>query len=298
MNAPRSAGQLVGASFALYRRYPWLFLVLAAGVIVPYESIALILTGEGTFGRASESFAVQMPDFVVLWAFVTPLVSSLHVHAVTAVREGREPEAGKVVRRGLIVLPTVAAAAIVSGLGIALGLLALIAPGVILMLRWAVVAQAAAIEHEGWLPALRRSADLTDGNYFHVFIFFTVIGLIASVPVLLAGFAFEGREATAAAVLTGGALNVIAASFAALATAVFYYDLVARWNAISAPAAGRAPGSWDPMAYSDAARPKGWYVNPSDPKKMSHWGGPELPEWNGTARTPRKIRRAWETEND
>jgi hypothetical protein len=29
---------------------------------------------------------------------------------------------------------------------------------------------------------------------------------------------------------------------------------------------------------------------------MSHWGGPELPEWNGIARTPRKIKRAWQAE--
>jgi len=297
MNEPRSVGRLVAATFELYRRYPWLFLVLAAAVIVPYELISLVVTGDGTFARANASFTVQMPDIVVLWAIVTPLVSALHIHAVTTIKEGRVPEIATVVRSGLIVLPTVTAAVIISGLGIALGLVALIVPGVILMLRWAVVAQVAAIDHEGWLPALRRSADLSDGNYFHIFIFFIVVGLIVSAPPLIASIIFEGTESTAAAILTGGVLNVIMASVAALATAVLYYDLVARWEVTPAPAPDGGAGTWNPLAYTDEERPKGWYINPSDPKRMSHWGGPELPEWNGTARTPRKIRRVWESES-
>lgn len=32
---PRDPGAIVASAFRLYRRYPWLFLSLAAGVIVP-----------------------------------------------------------------------------------------------------------------------------------------------------------------------------------------------------------------------------------------------------------------------
>jgi len=297
MSEPRSVGTLVGATFALYWRYPWLFLVLAAAVIVPYELLSLLTTGTSALSREDLDFATQSTLTLITWALVTPLVSALHVHAVTAVRDGREPRIGAVALQGIRALPVVAAASIISGLGIGLGFLALIVPGVILLLRWAVVAQAAAIEREGWLPALRRSADLTDGNYAHIFIFVLVIGTIAGAPLIVATFALGGADISLGAFLLGLTLSVVGASFSALGYALLYYDLVARWEAVSVPAAGRAPGSWDPMAYSDATRPKGWYVNTTDPKKMNHWGGPELPEWNGTARTPRKIRRAWEAED-
>jgi hypothetical protein len=51
---------------------------------------------------------------------------------------------------------------------------------------------------------------------------------------------------------------------------------------------------WDPRAYLDEERPKGWYVDPNDPGKMHHWGGRDSPTWVGTTRTPRKIHRAWQ----
>jgi hypothetical protein len=37
----------VQSAFGLYRRFPLLFFVLAAGVIVPYEVIVLATTGTG-----------------------------------------------------------------------------------------------------------------------------------------------------------------------------------------------------------------------------------------------------------
>jgi hypothetical protein len=73
---------------------------------------------------------------------ITPLVSALHIHGVVAIGEARRPHLGTVGRRGLQVLPVVAAADIMSSIGIALGYVALIVPGILLGLRWAVVAQA------------------------------------------------------------------------------------------------------------------------------------------------------------
>lgn len=296
MSEPRSAGTLIAATIALYRRYPWLFLVLAAAVIVPYELCVLALTGSAGFGYGDASFALEQALSLLAWFLIAPLVSALHIHAVAAVQEGREPQIGSVARQGLRVLPVVVATAIVSGIAITLGYFALLIPGVYLMLRWAVVVQVAAVERDGWLPALRRGSDLSDGHYGHVFIFVIVVGVIASGPPTV-GVLLANGSSSAPVILLGLAVTIITTSFAALATALLYYDLLARWEAGPAQEPERGSGTWDPMAYSDEARPKGWYINPSDPKRMSHWGGPELPEWNGTARTPRKIKRAWESEN-
>jgi len=297
MSAVRSAPRLLVGTFDLYRRYPWLFLVLAAAVIVPYELIALAATGTGAFSRGNVSFGTQMLLQLADWALVTPLVSALHVHAVSEVRHDREPRIRPVALRGLQALPVVAAATIVSWLGILAGMLLFIVPGVILWLRWSVVAQTAAIEREGWLPALSRSSRLTAGHYRHIAAFLIMVGAITSVPYFVGGAAFGHHGVSAASFLVGSATRVVTASFAALAGALLYYDLLMRWETEPQIAPSRSSqSSFDPRSYSDDDRPKGWYVDPASPTRMKHWGGSRQPEWTGSTRTPRKIKRAWRAE--
>lgn len=297
-NTPRSAHQLVAGALGVYRRYPLLFLVLAAGVIVPYEVIVLAATGSGSFSQSTGLLLLLIELFLI-----SPLVSAMHVHAVADLREGRDPRLVPVARRGLGVLPVVAAVSIISWLGIGLGLLLLIIPGIILMLRWFVVAQTAAIEHEGWLPALRRGAELTDGHYGHVFVFSIYVGLIAFVPMLLVEAGF-GDSKTAASFLVGTIVQIVAISFTALATALLFYDLRTRREASAAPELPVGPmpdedrPSIDPRRYSDEDRPKGWYVDPSSPDRMRYWGAADPPDWSGDTRTPRKVRRAWAEESE
>lgn len=315
MSAPRSAPRLLVGTFELYRRYPLLFLVLAAGVIVPYELLTLLTTGTGQLSRASAgggaSFILSLLDMFL----VGPLISALHVHAVAAVRQGGEPQLATVFRRGLKVLPVVAAAMIVSLLGILLGFLLFVVPGVILFLRWVVVAQAAAIEDDGWSTALRRSEQLSAHRYKHIILFVLITGAIAAVPGVAAGFAFGHHDTGAASFLAGLVIHIVTASFAALAMALLFYDLLVRREAEAREFAARAPAiadasaaaseptnavaplpvdpSRDPRQYSDQDRPQGWYVDPSSPKRMRYWGTGDPFGWSGTTRTPRKIRRAW-----
>ncbi|HEX4464909.1 MAG TPA: hypothetical protein VH042_09755 [Solirubrobacterales bacterium] len=307
MTEPRSAYRLVRAALELYLRYPLLFLVLAAGVIVPYEAIVLAATGAGPFAQGSLSFGASSLLTLIGLALIGPLVSALHVHAVSEVLEGREPRLASVARRGLRVLPVVAAAEIVAWLGIALGFLAFVVPGIILLLRWYVVAQAAAIEHEGWSPALRRSRQLTASHYRHLIVFAIYVALITFVPTLLVGFAFGHETTTVASFLVGVALRVVTWSLSALAAALMYFDLRARWAstvaqpgpAPAAPAGGDPPQigqSWDPRRYSDQDRPKGWYIDPGSPDRMRYWRTGDLPGWEGTTGTPKKVRREWQEE--
>lgn len=309
-SAPRPAHQLVTGAFGLYRRYPLLFFVLAAGVVVPYGVIVLAATGAGPFAQSSLSFGVGLLLTLIEWVLVSPLISALHVHAVGETRDGREPRLAPVARQGLRVLPVVAAASIISGLGIALGFVALIVPGLLLTLRWSVVAQTAAIEHEGWLPALRRSRQLTKGHYGHIFVFIIYISLIVAMPTFLIGLGFGHHSTTAASFLVGLIVQVITRSFGALATALLYFDLRARHQSLVEVEQGltgdsvlagdgsqQVSHSWDPRHYSDQARPKGWYIDPGSPNRMRYWGVGDPPGWEGTTRTPRRIRRAWRTQS-
>jgi hypothetical protein len=299
----RKASRLIAATFSLYCLYPWLFLVLAAGVIVPYELVLLALGFSGADARGS--FGLEMILLATDLALINGLVSALHVHAVADVREGRRPEIRAVARRGVRVLPVVAAATIMSWLGITVGFLILVVPGVILLFRWAVAAQVAAIEHQGWLPALRRSRELTEERYRHIFVFFIYVGLITITPALLISLALDHDALGTRPFLVDLVIHVITASFSALATALLYYDLVARHESVATPVDGDARAdstqpqrSWDLSGHSDEDRPKGWYIDPENPKRMHYWDDSgESPGWKGSTWTTRKVRRAQRKED-
>jgi hypothetical protein len=224
---PRSALAVVGDTFRLYVSHPLLFFVLAAGVLVPYEAILVAMTGSGPSGQAGGiSFLLTIVDF----GFITPLVSALHVHAVADVREGEQPRIAAVARRGLSVLPVVAAASIAATLGMIGGFILLVVPGVILWLRWFVAAQAAAIENEGWQPALRRSALLVSANYLHVLGVLLCVMAIG-IPGVLVNLAFGMHSTAPAALLAGLAIRILLASISALVGAVLYYELRGRLTA-------------------------------------------------------------------
>ncbi|HEU4736168.1 MAG TPA: hypothetical protein VFS48_03960 [Solirubrobacterales bacterium] len=302
--SPRSAHQLIADTVGLYRRYPVIFPVLAAAVIVPYDAVVLGVTGSGALTESALSTGAQSLLALISWCLIGPLISALHVHAVREAREGGRPRLAPVARQGLHVLPVVVAASIISGLGIFVGFLALVIPGVILMLRWMVVAQSAAIDHEGWIPALRRSAELTDKRYGHVFVFAIYVGLITTVPIYLGSLGFEDDPTTAVSLLVGLVVQVFSLSFGALATALLYFDLRARsesvvaQDGITGSDAPKTDHSLDPRSYSDQTRPKGWYVDPNSPGRMVYWGAGDPPDWGATTRTPRKVKRAWQESQD
>jgi hypothetical protein len=66
------------------------------------------------------------------------------------------------------------------------------------------------------------------------------------------------------------------------------------WRRHSAEASRPAgPTTWDADRYPDSDRPAGWYVDPHFPGRMRYWGAGGA-RWSGTAKTPRKIRQAWD----
>jgi hypothetical protein len=238
---PRSIGEIVRAAGVLYGRYPLLFAILAAAVMVPFELIVLAVTGYGPLhhGRVNEGVSVLLQ--LIRWALITPLISALHMHAVVTIAEGRRPRLAEVALRGVRVLPVVAAAEIISGFGISLGFIALVVPGILLAVRWAVVAQAAALEDEGWIDALRSSRRLTTGHGWHVFGLLLVTGALNAAVLVGARAIPLGSSTGAGSVAVGTTVETLVASFSALTLALLYFDLQARREAAAAEASRTAP---------------------------------------------------------
>jgi TRAP-type C4-dicarboxylate transport system permease large subunit len=129
----------------------------------------------------------------------------------------------------------VAAAEIMASIGIALGFVALIVPGIVLSLRWAVVAQAAALEDNGWLTSLRSSRRLTATHYEHVFTLLLLTSILSFAVLLGARTIPLGSTSSAASVTVGIAVETLIASFTALTLALLYFDLRARLDAPQRP---------------------------------------------------------------
>jgi hypothetical protein len=230
LSVPRSLGGILRAASRLYRRYPLLFLILALAVIAPWDLAVLAITGYGPLHSGGEGASASALNGLLRISLLSPLISALHVHAVVLAGGGERPRLRAVALQGLRVLPVVAAASIVSGLGIAIGFIFLVIPGVYLMLRWAVVAQVAAAEPGGWTDALARGSRLTANRYGHVFGVLIVSGVFGE-AVSLAARAVSVGSASAGAVAAGIAAETLSASFGALTLALLYFDLASRAEA-------------------------------------------------------------------
>ena len=86
----------------------------------------------------------------------------------------------------------------------------------------------AAMDHEGWIPALEGSRKLTRGHYLHI------LGLGVIVAILTGGLTLSvraiptGGGAGAGSVALSIATHTLTASFSALTFAILYFDLRAR----------------------------------------------------------------------
>ncbi len=226
---PRSVTELIAEALDMYQGYPLLFLTLALVVIVPYVLIVLAATGNGPLVSSShQSIGQAYLLLAIQTAVVNPLVSVLHIDAVRRIGEGERPKLGQVALRGLQVLPVAVASVLVATAGIALGFLALIVPGILLALRWSVVAQVAAVEHEGWIPSLRRSQELTRTHYGHIFWLLLLVGIVSAGVEGGAQAIPLGSSSGAASVAVGIAVRTIVVSLSALTLALLYFDLRAR----------------------------------------------------------------------
>jgi hypothetical protein len=219
--------EILSCAVGCYRRHPLLFALLALGVVAPYELIVLAITGSTPLGQQRGSVSTALVLLLIGFVVVGPLIAAFYIHALRDSDQGRAPVPREVVARGLRVLPNVAAAQIVATIGIAVGLLLFVIPGVILLLRWAVVAQAAAIANENWVEALKRSAELTRRHYWHVLGLVLITGVI-EIVLLDIGFAVAGSRTGVLEVIVGIVFETITRSFTALTLSVLFFDLRAR----------------------------------------------------------------------
>lgn len=227
LRVAKPVGRVLGDALRCYGAYPSLFAALTLAVVVPYAALVWLINDQSLIStRAGDATAVLV-ILLLSSLIVQPLISALHVNALVELGDGRVPRLSEVFVRGGRTLPVVTAAEVMAALGTAVGFILLIIPGVLLLIRWAVVAQVAAIERVNWLDALKRSGELTRRNYLHVLGVLLSVGVIDTIIDRVIAAAVQSA-ASLVRILVGVAVQTVVLSFAALVSATLYYDLVAR----------------------------------------------------------------------
>jgi ABC-type multidrug transport system fused ATPase/permease subunit len=115
-------------------------------------------------------------------------------------------------------------ASILAGIGIGIGFILLIIPGLILLVMWSVVAPVIVIERPGVFAAFGRSRALVRGNGWAVFAVILIVFLAVAVISSAAGFASESLGSVGRA-LVQWAVNAALAPVTALSASVIYFAL-------------------------------------------------------------------------
>lgn len=175
----------------LFGALPWILIIYGVAS-VGVEGFAALGT---TATIAAALFSVGL--FVLL----SMITQGALVRATVAHSEGRKASLAESAMAGLAVVIPLFLLGLLSALGLLLGLLLLVVPGIILYVIWSVAAPALVEERLGPIQALRRSHYLTRGSRWKIFalmVILLVIYWVYSTVVQMLSMMWLGTEANMA----------------------------------------------------------------------------------------------------
>lgn len=152
---------LLKETFRLLGGHLDLFTIIALSVWLPGAVFANYLEFfEGDPEHPGQPLAVRL----VMELMFSPLVAAATVAALSRIQRGQAAGYAVAMTEGIAAWGRLFVVRLVSGVAVAIGLLALVVPGVLLLLRWALVDSVVVLEKAGLAEAWRRSAELTLGQ--------------------------------------------------------------------------------------------------------------------------------------
>ncbi len=234
LERPRDITALFGDALRAYGSNVWTFLLVSAAIVVPAELVVSGIGLEKLTGPYDESPAPAEAIIPTLVTFlvIAPLITATCISALREIATGARPRPGRTLAAGLEAFSPIFFAVLLAAVGIALGLVLLIVPGIFLFVRWFFVPQAVVLENARGPEALSASGRVVDGFWWRVFGIVILANLAATVPNLLLIEPF-GAIARSADRAVWGLVGQIAAEtvttpFVALVSTLLYFDLRAR----------------------------------------------------------------------
>ena len=172
-----SIGGVLAEGLSIYRRL-WRRSIVVAGLISVVVALADALAASaGTRATQLVSLALGLIGGLLVQGALVAVVRDLH--------ESRPLESVPVYyerTRGR--LGTLIGSAIAYGVGVVIGFVLLIVPGLIAIARWSLIVPLIVIEHQGWREAFARSSELVRGRTGRVLVLIVVANVLGAVAQL------------------------------------------------------------------------------------------------------------------
>lgn len=205
-------GAVVTRIWEIYRDQ-WSVLAGTAALLFALEFIVLLVV-------PSASIAIA----ILFWA-LTVLYQGMVVELVQDVQDGRRDHSVRDLLRSVepVLLPLIGVSALYA-IGVAIGFVLFIIPGLILLVIWSVVAPVTVLERPGVFAAFGRSRQLVSGNGWPVFGVIVLVGLAVIIVSLAAGLVAASLGSVGGAVIQW-AVTAAIAPVSALSASVLYFAL-------------------------------------------------------------------------
>ncbi len=216
MGRSLSVGAIISQTFEIY--------VDQAPVLLPAAAVVFVLTGILTTLLIAAAPALALLAVIIALA-ATTLFTGMIVELVSDVQDGRrDATVGQLLGAVKPVFGKLILVGVVAGVGIAIGFVLIIVPGLILITIWSVAAPVVVLENPPGLKALRRSRELVHGHGWQVFGVIAV--LVIGVGILAALLEGIGNSlGTGAGLVVTVIVQILAAPLSALAASVLYFKL-------------------------------------------------------------------------
>ncbi|HEX2415915.1 MAG TPA: hypothetical protein VHJ37_11950 [Thermoleophilaceae bacterium] len=233
MNEKLDVGRVLSRTFEMYRDQFTLLIPAALVLFVPVGLINGFLNSEG--GVFLSLVAAALSIVATFW------YQGMVVEAARDILDGRRDQTvGSLFSSVSPVLAPLIGAGILAGIGIAIGFVLLIVPGLYLLTIWAVLVPVIVLERTGVFPSFGRSRQLVKGNGWQVFGVLVVLFLLFLViRVLVAAIIGGIADTFAGFALADLIVNLLTVPISALAASVIYFELK---RLHGEPIPGAAPG--------------------------------------------------------
>ena len=175
---------------------------------------------------------------LVFWLLAI-LYQGFVVELVSAAQSNRRTSIGELMKAVTPVLGSLLVISILFAIGVGIGFVLIIIPGLFLLTIWSVVVPVEVLEHRGIIGSFERSRELVRGNAWNVFGVIVIVWVVTAVisilvELLAAPLGHVGRD------LIQWAVNVAITPIVALSATVLYLEL-RRAHAVATPSPGPEP---------------------------------------------------------
>jgi hypothetical protein len=219
MNEKLDVGTVLQRVVDVYRSQFGLLIPAALIVFVPVAVLnGLIATGGGVLAALVAG---------ILGIVGTYWFQGMVVEATEDILDGRRDHTlGSLFASVTPVLLPLIGAGILAGIGIAIGFILIVVPGLILLTIWSVVAPAIVAERKGVFEAFGRSRELVKGHGWQVFGVIVVLFLLQLIVGGIVQAIFRSASDTFASFAIADLIvRVLIAPLSALAAAVMFFEL-------------------------------------------------------------------------